>query len=101
MPIANRDPCTVPLAVLSGTVNTEPDTSAIESARIAFERGDYAEVRKLLNPLLAQLPAGPERQDAEELWARIQPDPWMSYLLLLSLLLLVAVAVFAYASGQP
>lgn len=95
------DPCAPGLAVLWEAVSTEPDNTALEDARVAFERGDYAEVRKLLDPLLTQLPAGPERQDAEELWARIQPDPWMSYLLLLSLLLLVAVTVFAYASGQP
>lgn len=74
---------------------------ALERARAAFERGNYAEVRQLLPPLLAELPAGPERQDAEELWARIQPDPWMSYLLLLSLLLLIAVTTFAYLTGKP
>lgn|SRR5690606_4894605 len=87
-------------ALVSTAVSTPPESTALESARLAFERGNYAEVRRLLRPLLAELPAGPERDDAEELWARIAPDPWMSYLLLLSLLLLVAVTVYVYASGQ-
>jgi len=75
--------------------------SPLERARSAFERGNYAEVRALLKPLLAELPTGPDRDDAEELWARIQPDPWMTYLMLATLLLLVVVTIFAYASGQP
>ena len=72
---------------------------AVDRAKAAFERGNYAEVRRLLGPLLAELPRGPEREQAEALWARIQPDPWMSYLLFASLLLLIAVTWFAYASG--
>jgi hypothetical protein len=76
-------------------------SSALEQAKAAFERGNYAEVRRLVSPLLASLPNGDERDEAEELWSRIQPDPWMSYLLVLSLLLLVAVTAFAYSSSSP
>jgi len=77
-----------------------PAIARLETARGAFDDGDYAEVRRLLGPLLETLPSGPEREQAEELWTRIQPDPWMSYLLVLSLLLLVAVTAYAYSSGH-
>jgi hypothetical protein len=72
----------------------------VAHARAAFDRGNYADVRRTLRPLLASLPDGPDRDEAEELWARIQPDPWMSYLLFLSLLLLVAVTVYSFTVGH-
>jgi hypothetical protein len=76
-------------------------SSVLEQAKAAFDRGNYAEVRRLVGPLLSSLPSCSERDEAEELWSRIQPDPWMSYLLVLSLLLLLAVTLFAYSSGSP
>jgi hypothetical protein len=79
---------------------TEP-SAHLALARAALESGNFREVRRLVGPLLSTLPSGPERQEAEELWSRIQPDPWMSYLLVLSLLLLLAVTAFAYSSSAP
>lgn len=79
---------------------TEPG-STLARARAAFDQGNFAEVRRLVGPLLSSLPSGSERDEAEELWSRIQPDPWMSYLLALSLLLLLAVTLFAYSSSSP
>lgn len=79
---------------------SEP-SSILKQARAAFERGNYAEVRRLLGPLRTSLPSGSERDEAEDLWSRTQPDPWLSYLLLLSLLLLLAVTAFAYTSSSP
>jgi len=79
---------------------TEP-SSTLAQARAAFDQGNFAEVRRLVGPLLASLPSGSERDEAEELWSRIQPDPWMSYLLAVSLLLLLAVTLFAYSSSSP
>lgn len=85
-------------------MTTEPtaasrERATYERARAALERGNYAEVRRLVLELRKVLPLGPERDQAEELLTRIQPDSRMSYLLVLSLLLLIAVTVFAYASG--
>lgn len=47
-------------------------------ARLAFERGDYREVRRLVDALLAPLeesPSDPLRKEAEALRARLAIDP--------------------------
>jgi hypothetical protein len=90
----------VGLPIAMGSGSNELAGSSLEQARSAFQRGNYAQVRRLLRPLLETMPTGPEREQAEDLWTRIQPDPWLTYLLVLSLLLLVAVTAYAYSSGQ-
>jgi hypothetical protein len=78
----------------------EAANPSLEQARAAFARGNYAEVKRTLRLLLAELPDGPEREQAEELWSRLHPDPQLTYVLVLALLLLIAITVYAYAVGH-
>jgi len=80
---------------------TQPPSEALEQARAALEGGNYAEVRRLLRPLADEQAGSPEQEEAQALLARIEPDPWIGYLLLLTFLLLCAVTAFAYSHGHP
>ncbi len=72
-----------------------PDEKLDELVR-AFERGDYRTVRKGA-PLLAKEAPDPAVQDAAaELSRRIQPEPAVTYLLVLAFGLLFFFVLHAY-----
>ena len=79
----------------------------LAQAEEAFERGDFQSTRKLVDALLgategsATTESETVRARALELRRRISPDPLIRYLLLISAVLLVLLAVFAYAQGHP
>ena len=70
-----------------------PDADALTRANDAFERGDYATVRRDLRALLAGSPAPDVRTQAEELLARLAPDRAAIILAIGGLLSLVAIAI--------
>jgi hypothetical protein len=74
-----------------------PEDPALEPLIAAFEAGNYARVRELA-PRVAEAAENAEvRSAALELRRRIDPDPLARYLLLVSVLLFVFLAVWAYA----
>lgn len=64
----------------------------------AFERGNYAFVRREAPRLVETSEDEAVRDAARDLLQRLEPDPLMKYLLALSILLLLGVTVFAYAT---
>lgn len=75
-----------------------PDDPELRRLGEAFERGDYALVRREA-PRLAESTEDDEvRKAARDLLQRLEPDPLMKYLLVLSVLLFVVVTAFVYAS---
>lgn len=75
-----------------------PDDPELRRLGEAFERGNYALVREEGRRLVASATDEAVRKAAEDLLRRLEPDPLMKYLLALSVLLLVVVTAFVYAS---
>lgn len=74
-----------------------PEDPELERLVQAFEAGNYAEVRKSA-PGVAERARTPEiRAAALELRRRIDPDPLSFYIVLISAVLLLFLAVWAYA----
>jgi hypothetical protein len=75
-----------------------PDDPELESLIRAFEAGDFAKVRDLA-PRLAESTAQPAvRRAALELRARIDPDPLLVLLLVLSFSVFVFLVAWVYAA---
>lgn len=73
-----------------------PEDSELEGLMKAFEAGDYARVRTEA-PKLAERTSRPEvKRAAEELLRRIETDPLIKFLLLLSIGLFTAVVAYVY-----
>lgn len=75
-----------------------PDDPELRRLGEAFERGNYALVRTEGRRLAESAPDEAVRNAAEDLVERLEPDPLMKYLLALSVLLLLVVTAFVYAS---
>jgi len=73
-----------------------PEDPELERLIEAFERGNYALVRREAERLAAKTDDPAVREAALELRRRIEPDPLARYLLLISLLLLVFLVIWAY-----
>lgn len=89
------------------TADADDGSTADEKRRIltaaarAFEDGDYARVRRLTKPLFESGTEDAFVEEARDWFERTRPDPLVRYLLALTLGLLVAVTIFAYASEVP
>jgi hypothetical protein len=78
-----------------------PHDPALEPLIEAFEAGNYARVR-VLAPELVKSANNPEvRRAAEELLARIEPDPRVVLLLGVAIALFLFVVVFVYLKQAP
>ena len=66
----------------------------------AFEKGDYWTVRQETDALIEKTDDEDVREAALELRERIEPDPLMRYLLVGSVVLLIALTFFAYHHGH-
>ncbi|MET0411768.1 MAG: hypothetical protein ABW217_10765 [Polyangiaceae bacterium] len=78
-----------------------PHDPALEPVIEAFESGNYARVR-VLAPELAKNTADPEvRRAAEELRARIEPDPLVLLLLAVAIGLFLFVVIWVYVKQAP
>lgn len=76
-----------------------PDDPELEQLIAAFEAGNYAFVRERA-PDVAERTQNDEVRDAAlELRRRIDPDPLIKYLLLISVVLLVFLTAYAYRHG--
>jgi hypothetical protein len=74
-----------------------PDHPQLNQLIAAYERGDYASVRRDA-PELAQKSQDPEvREAAVELRRRIEPDPLARYMLLAAITLLVFLLYWTYS----
>jgi hypothetical protein len=74
-----------------------PEDPELERLIAAFEAGDYAEVRRVA-PGVAERAQDPDvRAAALELRRRIDPDPLSSYIVVISVVLLLFLLVWAYA----
>jgi hypothetical protein len=78
-----------------------PHDPALEPLIEAFESGNYARVRAQA-PEVAKHSADPEvRRAAEELLARIEPDPLVKLLLAVAIGLFLFVVVWVYVKQAP
>jgi hypothetical protein len=75
-----------------------PPHPELQRVAEAFERGNYALVRREAPRLIESAEDDAVRDAARDLLRRIEPDPLMKYLLALAIALLVGVTVFAYAT---
>lgn len=76
-----------------------PDHPELQKLADAFERGNYAFVRRQAPVLIEQVDDDAVRNAARDLLKRIEPDPLAKYLLALAILLLVIVTAFVYATS--
>ncbi|HMJ12751.1 MAG TPA: hypothetical protein VK524_15120, partial [Polyangiaceae bacterium] len=80
-----------------GFVRSFPADPELEALVLAFEAGNYARVRSEA-PALAARTQDPEVRDAAlELRRRIDPDPLLRYLLVLSFGLLAFLTLYVYS----
>ena len=77
-----------------------PDHEGLAKAVLAYERGDYAEVRVMSKNLLAREDDAEVRGAASELLRRIEPDRLIVAILWSSFVLLALVILWAYGHGQ-
>jgi len=77
-----------------------PEDPDLERLIVAFEAGNFALVRKDAEKVAAAAESPAVREAALELRRRIDPDPLAKYLLAISLVLLLVVAVWAYRAGS-
>ena len=75
-----------------------PDDPALRPLIDAFERGDFAEVRKLA-PVLERSTNPDVRRAASNLLARTRPDPLLLLLLAVSVGLFGFLTAWAYGGG--
>jgi hypothetical protein len=73
-----------------------PEDPDLQRLVRAFERGNYAEVRRDAERLAESTTDPAVRDAARELRRRIDPDPLAKYLLAISVLLLVFLVIWAY-----
>jgi hypothetical protein len=74
-----------------------PEDPELERMITAFEAGNYAEVRRLSSGVAERATDPDVRAAALELRRRIDPDPLSTYIVLISVALLVFLLVWAYA----
>jgi hypothetical protein len=75
-----------------------PSDPALDELVRAFEKGDYARVRREA-PLLAERSTDPDvRTAALELRRRLDPDPLFKYLLAVGFALLVFLTLYVYST---
>lgn len=74
-----------------------PDDPELAQVVAAFERGDYARVRRDAPRLAEQAADAAVRQAARELARRIEPDPLARGILLGAFVLLAFLVAWAYA----
>jgi hypothetical protein len=77
-----------------------PEDPDLERLIVAFEAGNFALVRKDAEKVAAATESPAVREAALELRRRIDPDPLAKYLLAISLVLLLVVAIWAYRAGS-
>jgi hypothetical protein len=73
-----------------------PDDPELEALSQAYERGDFAFIRKQAHTLARSAKDPAVRDAILELRRRIDPDPLAKYLLLLSIGLLLFLILYAY-----
>jgi len=76
-----------------------PEDPALDRLVAAFERGDYALVRREAEAVAKAAEDPAVRDAALELRRRIEPDPLAKYLLLIAAVLLVYLVAWAYRQG--
>jgi hypothetical protein len=74
-----------------------PRDEALDPLLAAFERGDYARVRKDAPELAKSAKDAAVRRAAEELLRRIEPDPLAKYMLIAASLLLVFFTIWYFS----
>jgi len=74
-----------------------PRDEALDALLAAFDRGDYATVRKDGEKLAKSAEDKAVKRAAEELLHRIEPDPLAKFMLLAAALLLVFFAVWYFS----
>ena len=77
-----------------------PEDPALERLITAFERGNYALIRREAEAVAKAAEDPAVRDAALELRRRIEPDPLAKYLLLIATLLLVYLVAWAYRQGR-
>jgi hypothetical protein len=77
-----------------------PDHEGLAKAVLAYERGDYAEVRVMSKNLLEREDDAEVRRAASELLRRIEPDRLIVAILWSSFVLLALVILWAYGHRQ-
>lgn len=77
-----------------------PDHEGLAKAVLAYERGDYAEVRVMSKSLLEREDDVDVREAAAELLRRIEPDRLIVAILWSSFALLALVILWAYGHGR-
>ena len=74
-----------------------PEDPELEGLIAAFEAGNYAEVRRLSSGVAERAKDPDVRAAALELRRRIDPDPLSTYIVLISVALLLFLLMWAYA----
>jgi hypothetical protein len=77
-------------------LNDLPADPELERLAQAFERGDYATVRRGARRLLELSKNASVREAARELVERTEPDPLMKYLLGIAVALLLFLILYVY-----
>ena len=77
-----------------------PEHEVLSEAILAFESGDYAEVRRLCEDLLTREDDVELRRSATELLRRIEPDRLVVVILWGSFALLLLVILWAYGRAR-
>lgn len=78
-----------------------PQDPALEPLIEAFEAGNYARVREQAPELAKNASEAEVRRAAEELLARIEPDPLVKLLLAVAIGLFLFVLIFVYVKQAP
>jgi hypothetical protein len=76
-----------------------PEDPELERLIAAFEAGNFARVRRDAGKLAESTVDPAVKEAALELRRRIDPDPLAKFLLAISIVLLVALTIWAYARG--
>jgi hypothetical protein len=76
-----------------------PDAQLTELAR-AFERGDFREVRRRAEHVIAHAESARVRDAAREIRRRIDPDPLVRWLILVTAALLVFLVLWTYGHAH-